>query len=92
MDRSRPSPVRQLRVIITPWASGLVTVDLISRRVLGGDHWDRRTGHIELRCAAGDLDGLSAVEILRLLADTAPREPVVPAPAVLRGCVDNPLF
>lgn len=97
-DKSRPSPIRQLRVVVTPWASGLVTVDLISRRVIGGDKWDRRSGHLELRCAPTELEGLSAVDILRLLADRAERPAQAapgtdPKPAVtpLEGCVDNPL-
>lgn len=61
--------VRQCRVVITPWASGHVTVDLISRCWSGADHWDRRTGHLDLDIDPGDLSGLTCRDIIRLLAD-----------------------
>lgn len=65
----RRNGVRQIRIIVTPWASGHVTVDVVARRVCGGDHIDRRTGHLDLGVDPRELAGCTARDILRLLAN-----------------------
>lgn len=67
--RGPVSAVKQCRVIITPWASGHCTVDIVSRCWSGAEHWDRRTGHLDLDIDPRDLSGASARDILRLLAN-----------------------
>lgn len=62
-----PDDLKQLRIIVSPWASGHTTVDLVVRRSRGADHWDRRTGHLDLAVTPTDLAGLSAVAILGVL-------------------------
>lgn len=71
IERSRATRVRQCHVIITPWASGHVTVDLVARDWRGAEHWDRRTGHLDLQLDPGLLSGITARDVLRLLADAA---------------------
>lgn len=60
--------LRQCRIIVTPWASGHCTVDVIARVWDGTDHWDRRSGHLDLDVSGSALAGLSARELLALLA------------------------
>ncbi len=63
------SDVVQLRVVVTPWRSGHVTVDVIRRGRSRADHWDRRTGHLDLDVDPLILGGLSTRELLNLLAN-----------------------
>lgn len=68
-ENARSSQPKQLRVIITPWRSGHCTVDLVVRTHSGGDHWDRRSGHLDLDVSPADLAGATARAVIATLAE-----------------------
>lgn len=68
LEPALPEGLKQLRIIVSPWRSGHTTVDLVVRRTVGGDHWDRRTGHLDLAVDPAALTGLSARVVLAVLA------------------------
>lgn len=67
-DAALPAETVAFKIIVTPWATGHTTVDTIVSRHRGGDHWNRRTGHLDLALTRGDLAGLSATDILGTLS------------------------